>query len=96
MAISIYELHRNPTYWEHPERFDPERFLKPPPPVYIPFGVGPRMCIGNHFALFEMLEVLRQLAVNYQLKVPNKEPEQLGKITLQARTMLLELNKRNE
>lgn len=96
VAISIYELHRNPTYWEQPERFDPKRFLKPPPPVYIPFGAGPRMCIGNHFALFEMLEVLRQLAVNYQLKVPNKEPEQLGKITLQARTMLLELNKRNE
>lgn len=95
VAISIYELHHNPAYWEQPERFDPKRFLQPPPPVYIPFGAGPRMCIGNHFALFEMLEVLRQMARDYQLETPSQTPEQLGKITLQARTMPLTINKRH-
>lgn len=83
IAISIIELHHNPDYWKLPEKFDPDRFLSPPPPVYIPFGIGPRMCIGNHFALFEMIEVLRQLALRFQLSTSQKDLNQTALITLQ-------------
>ncbi len=55
-----YAVHRDPRYWESPERFDPERFAAGklpalPPGAYFPFGGGPRACIGNHFALSEAL-----------------------------------------
>jgi cytochrome P450 len=50
--ISPYAMHRNPKLWSEPERFQPERFLDEPgrqinPDMYLPFGVGPRTCIGN-------------------------------------------------
>jgi cytochrome P450 len=58
VATSFYALHRNPGVWDDPERFNPDRFL--PAAVkerdryaYLPFGGGPRSCIGNHFALLE-------------------------------------------
>lgn len=56
VAVSPYVLHRTATYFPDPERFDPERWLHTPEPTlprhaYLPFGAGPRVCIGNHFAL---------------------------------------------
>lgn len=59
MISSIWSLHRRPDLWENPEEFNPQRFT--PEKVkarskwhYIPFGAGPRMCIGNHFAIMEI------------------------------------------
>ena len=51
-----YVLHRLPAFWQDPDAFDPERFLPErsadrPKFVYLPFGAGPRQCIGNQFAL---------------------------------------------
>ncbi len=67
IGASIYELHRNKTYWESPEEFNPSRFFeenrKEIMPYYMPFGAGPRLCIGNNFAMYEMI-----LAVNTILK----------------------------
>ena len=96
VAISIYELHHHPDYWEAPERFDPDRFMTPPPAVYLPFGAGPRMCIGHHFALYEMLEVLRHWAQNYTLHFEgNQPPEMRAKITLQPQDMQLRFEHKN-
>ncbi|MDD7885584.1 cytochrome P450 [Flavivirga sp. 57AJ16] len=67
IGASIYELHRNENYWENPEVFKPSRFFeenrKKIMPYYMPFGAGPRLCIGNNFAMYEMI-----LAVNAILK----------------------------
>ncbi|MGV3601591.1 MAG: cytochrome P450 [Dyadobacter fermentans] len=68
--MSIFELHRNPNLWHNPAAFDPERFL--PEAVknrakfnYLPFGAGPRICIGQQFALMEMQLVLAALVKRF-------------------------------
>ncbi|MFL6108883.1 MAG: cytochrome P450 [Marmoricola sp.] len=58
VAVGIYALHRDPDLWDDPERFDPDRFAAPQMQVldrwqYLPFGAGPRSCIGDHFAMLE-------------------------------------------
>ncbi len=58
ILISPYTLHRRPEYFPEPEAFRPDRFTPEhekllPRYAYIPFGAGPRICIGNHFALME-------------------------------------------
>ena len=58
LAVGIYALHRDPALWENPERFDPDRFSPSRSKgrnrwQYLPFGGGPRSCIGDHFAMLE-------------------------------------------
>lgn len=65
--VSPYVLHRNPAIFPDPEKFDPERFTperekQVPRYAYIPFGAGPRICIGNYFALMEGQLILATLA----------------------------------
>lgn len=58
MLVPIFQFHRDPRWWDRPELFRPDRFLegKPcPDGVYMPFGAGPRICIGNQFALQELV-----------------------------------------
>lgn len=57
--IPVYGIHHNPSIYPDPERFDPERFNDDNkkninPYVYLPFGIGPRNCIANRFALLEI------------------------------------------
>ena len=63
IVISPYALHRRPDYWPEPEAFWPERFAPGartdrPKLAYLPFGGGPRICIGNSFAMMEHAIVL--------------------------------------
>ncbi len=69
--LSPYTLHRRPEYWPEPEVFDPERFSEEnvksrPTYAYLPFGGGPRLCIGNNFALMEMQLVLSVLLRDFE------------------------------
>jgi cytochrome P450 len=74
-AVAPYVMHRNPAYFPDPERFDPERFDRAaarerPRHAYLPFGGGPRTCIGNTFALTEMHLVLPMIVRAFTLELP--------------------------
>lgn len=73
LFISVYNTHFNPKYWNNPESFNPDRFDKlnskdRPTLAYLPFGAGPRMCIGNHFAIMEMQLILGLLIKKFDFK----------------------------
>ena len=77
ILIPTYSLHRDPKYFEDPDKFEPERFIDErkneiKPFTYMPFGVGPRMCIANRFALLETKVVLFQLLSKCNLKSSTK------------------------
>ena len=75
--MSIYELHRHADFWERPTEFLPKRFdpenKKDFSDCYFPFGAGPRMCVGNNFAMYEMIIVIATLVKRYQLSSSLKE-----------------------
>ena len=91
ILIVPWLLHRNPKLWEHPERFDPERFNPERTTrrhrfAYIPFGAGPRICIGAAFAMAEAMLILAALAQRYRLRlVPGFPVDPQGLITLRPR-----------
>jgi cytochrome P450 len=65
-------VHRDPRWWPEPWAFKPERWIDAPRPArftYLPFGGGPRVCIGNHFARMEAVLVLTTLARALRIKV---------------------------
>lgn len=75
--IPTIGIHRDPKYYPNPEQFDPERFNDENkksinPYTYIPFGVGPRICIGLRFALLETKTVFFNILRNFEI-VPNKK-----------------------
>ncbi|XP_057619734.1 cytochrome P450 3A11-like [Chionomys nivalis] len=79
VIIPIFSLHRDPQYWPEPEEFRPERFSKENkgrinPYVYMPFGYGPRNCIGMRFALMNMKLALTKLLQNFSFQ-PCKETQ---------------------
>jgi cytochrome P450 len=84
-------LHRKPSLWEHPDRFEPERFSPERAAArsryaYIPFGAGPRICIGAAFAIEEALLILSTIAQRYRLHLkPGHPVEPQGLITLRPR-----------
>ena len=72
--IAIAAVHRNPDWYERPTDFYPEHFLpeaekERPRLAYMPFGAGPRMCIGNHFALMEMQLLLAMMVRRFNFEL---------------------------
>lgn len=76
--ISPWVLHRHRRLWDDPERFDPARFLPGAPAPerfhYMPFGAGPRVCIGAQFALTEATLVLARLIQNFHVERTDADP----------------------
>ena len=72
VIVSPWLVHRRPDSWPDPLAFRPERFLgaTSTPTGYLPFGQGPRLCIGREFALGEMVIVLSSLLARYRVEVP--------------------------
>ncbi len=85
--VSPYVIHRHPGLWENPEGFDPARFASEPPRgAYLPFGAGPRMCIGHGFATMEAELVLATLAQRLRFDLVPGHPVVLEpSITLRPR-----------
>ncbi|WP_374457844.1 cytochrome P450 [Nocardioides sp.] len=71
--ISPWVVHRRPDLWPDPLAFRPERFLDPGAgrAGYLPFGLGPRLCIGREFAIGEMAVVLDRLLATHRVAVPD-------------------------
>lgn len=86
VIIPIYALHRSHQLWDNPDRFDPDRFADRKSIeryAYLPFGDGPRICIGASFALQEAVIILATLLACTRFKqVPGKDPKPVMILTL--------------
>ena len=95
VLLSPYLLHRHPQYWKEPDAFRPERFdaeheSERPRFAYIPFAAGPRHCIGESLALYEMLMHLYKVARHYRLALASDEAITLdAQINLRTRKPLI-------
>jgi len=95
VLLSPYLIHRHPHFWSEPESFRPERseFAQQtarPPLAYVPFSAGPRRCIGESMALFEMCVHLYQVARRYRLLYEPGQPMPLeALINLRSRRPLM-------
>jgi enediyne biosynthesis protein E7 len=93
--ISPYLLHRHPAFWNDAEEFKPERFADADADerhkfAYIPFAVGPRHCIGENIAMFEMLVHMRTMTRRFRLKRATSEPIEFeAQINLRPRSNLM-------
>lgn len=91
VVLSQWLAHHHPGFWDNPDSFEPDRFSPEgnearPRYAFFPFGGGPRMCIGNLFALAEAQIVLATVAQNYCLRVPKEHPIELQPlVTLRPR-----------
>jgi cytochrome P450 len=78
LMISPWAIHRNETLWKHPHRFDPDRFNPERekdhvPGAYLPFGLGPRVCVGADFATVEATLIIARLVRRYDFSVDAPE-----------------------
>ncbi len=98
LLFSVLEIHSNPKYWEQPEKFMPERFYNVKPSEYsgqyFPFGAGPRMCIGNNFAMYEMVLAIAEIVKKYKIEEKKTPIEIQPLITLKPKNAILEFNYR--
>jgi cytochrome P450 len=91
VALSPYLTHRHPDFWPNPEGFDPDRFAteavsKRHKYAYLPFGGGPRICIGNSFAIVEAQIIAAMIAQRWRLElVPNARVTPEPMVTLRPK-----------
>lgn len=88
ILISPWLLHRHEKLWDQPDAFIPSRFMAPAPApdrfAYLPFGVGPRICIGAHFALVEATLALAKIIGSFRVTLLDKTPVMpVGVVTTQ-------------
>lgn len=91
VVIAPYVLHRHRALWREPDRFDPTRFLAGAPDrigrfAYLPFGVGPRTCVGAAFAMQEAVIILAMLMLHFRLVLmPGHRVWPVQKVTLRPK-----------
>ncbi|GBN24126.1 Cytochrome P450 3A5 [Araneus ventricosus] len=76
----VYLMHHDPDFWSEPEIFDPERFSAKPNSegiTYLPFGVGPRNCLGMRFAQLEAKLALANMVYKFNIKLDEKQKDNL-------------------
>jgi len=88
ILMPIYAIHRHSKRWEHPDQFDPDRFAPGreeaiPRYQYMPFGAGPRVCIGMSFAMMEAVAILATLLQHARFEsAGDAEPVPVARVTL--------------
>lgn len=89
--IYIRGMHRHPAYWKNPENFLPARWMDPSlnKDAYMPFGAGPRMCIGEHFAMMEMQMILTEIVNQWEFTLHSQNVTEKPLITLRPENEIL-------
>lgn len=87
VAVSVWGIHRNPDVWPDPGRFDPDRFGPEAPQerdhyAHLPFGAGPRSCIGVHLGMAELVIAVASVVRAFRLTSPDEQPAVEAGITL--------------
>lgn len=87
VAVSTWLLHRHPGLWDQPERFDPERFGPERSAgrskyAFVPFGMGPRTCVGHHFATMQSKVMVASIVRRLVIDVARRDPKPLAAVTL--------------
>lgn len=91
VMLSAFTIHRHPEFWDEPERFDPERFLperiaRRHKAAYFPFGAGQRQCIGEDFAMMEMVQIVAMIVRAFDVQLVPEHPIEIeAGITLRPR-----------
>jgi cytochrome P450 len=90
VSVSPWLMHHHRRHWAKPDEFDPDRFDRPESEesqrcAYMPFGLGPRVCLGASFAMQEGVLILASLARRYKVEPdPTHEPKPIGRITVRS------------
>ncbi len=78
VLFSPYLLHHDPRFWHQPDRFEPQRWLETRPPhapyAYLPFGAGPRVCLGLHLGQLLLVLTAARIATSFQLDLVHRPP----------------------
>lgn len=91
VLVSVYTIHRHPQFWDDAECFDPQRFAPDKDSerdscAYLPFGAGPRTCLGSRFGLMEVMLTVATIAQRFSLRLAgNQEVEPEASLTLHPR-----------
>jgi cytochrome P450 len=96
LLFSLYEMHRKEEFWENALDFNPNRFLdgKNHSAYYFPFGAGPRKCIGNNFAMYEIILVMHDLFEHFEAEHTATPIEILPLISLKPKNAHLRFTSR--
>lgn len=98
LLFAVHEIHKSETYWENPLQFNPDRFANRNhsdyASFYYPFGAGPRMCIGNNFAMYEMVLAVGTLCKTFSIAKKNDAIEINPLITLKPKNAILQFERR--
>ena len=101
IILFYYGLHRDGKYWDDPDAFKPERFVrlssaKERSRAFYPFGAGPRLCIGNNFAMAEMTLFLQAIIHRFDISPTGVVPSIRPLVTLRPDNVVLKLRRREQ